>query len=88
MTWQKASPMPLAIWRGGSEKVVSGSRMEKRGKTDGWMKASFSRRARRLMTAAALASEPVAGSVRTAPIGRADFTWAAKVVRISHGSPA
>ena len=68
--------------------MVSGSRIENFGKTSGLMKASFSLIERRLMTAAPLASEPVPGRVRTAPTGSADVSFAARVTRISQGSPA
>ena len=42
MTCVNASATPFEIWRSGSEKVVSGSRIENLGKTKGLMKASFS----------------------------------------------
>ena len=48
--------------------------------------ASFSLSARRLMTAAPLDSEPVAGNVSTVPSGNAD-SMGAPLARMSHGSP-
>ena len=42
MVWTNASTTPLAVCRGGSVKVVSGSRIENRGNVCGELKNSFS----------------------------------------------
>src|SRR5450759_5942599 len=85
LTWMKASTMPFATWRSGSEKVVSGSRIEKTGKVYRLPKANFSRVEAREMTAPEFISEPVAGRVRTEASGKAEVTGA-WVARMSHGS--
>ena len=86
-TCANASTTPLAICRAGSENVVSGSSTENRGYTCGLPKASLSSVPRREITANVFISEPVAGSVSTAPSGSAPEIGA-PLATMSHGSPA
>lgn len=85
ITCTNASITPLRVWRAGRVNVKVGSSTENCGKTFSEAKESFLHISLRLTTAFMFISEPVAGSVKTVPKGRASFTGKS-FSRMSHGS--
>ena len=86
ITCTKASTIPFATCLSGNEKITSGSRIEKSGITFCEANESFSVVSMRVTTELPFISDPVAGKVKTAPIGKAFSTFAC-FDKICHGSP-
>ncbi len=86
-TWLIISTVPAAVCSGGTVKLYSGSRIEKRGINMELPIPSFCLVSSLLITALGLISEPVAARVSTVPTGKACCILALRVKK-SQASPS